>query len=79
MILRMKHINPQIQVAMLSGSESWIDNSVTEEMKEERPQQFTVHTVRGAGHHVYADKPNSFNELVNGIFEKCDKHMIEQG
>ena len=78
MILRMKDIHPQIKVAMLFGSESWIDNTVTEEMEDERPEQFTVHTVSGAGHHVYADRPYSFNKIVKGIFETCDNEMIQE-
>jgi pimeloyl-ACP methyl ester carboxylesterase len=73
MIHRMQYINAEVKVAMLFGSHSWIDNTVTEEMESERPEQFTVYTVDGAGHHVYADKPVRFNKIVKGIFETCDE------
>ena len=71
MIHRMKSINAEVKVAMLFGSNSWIDNSATEEIGEEHPEQFSVHTIR-AGHHVYADSPYQFNTIVKRIFEKCD-------
>ncbi len=73
MIHRMRYINAQVKVAMLFGSQSWIDNTVTEEIEAERPEQFIVHTIIGAGHHVYADKPFHFNKIVKAIFETCDE------
>ena len=76
MIHRMKSINAKVKVAMLFGSNSWIDNSVTEEMGEECPEQFSVYTIR-AGHHVYADSPYQFNTIVKQIFETCDNNESE--
>ena len=72
MINRIKLISPEIKVSMLLGSESWIDNAVTEEMEVECPEQFTVHTIAGAGHHVYADRPYHFNKVVNEISQASD-------
>ncbi|XP_028392461.1 protein ABHD4-like isoform X2 [Dendronephthya gigantea] len=75
MIHRMKYINAQIKVTMLFGSHSWIDNSMTEQMVKEHPNQFSTYTISGAGHHVYADQPQYFNSVMTGICESFDKQF----
>ena len=75
MLLRIKELQDHIKVAMLFGGELWVDNSMTEEMAAEMPDQFEVHTLRNCGHHVYADQPELFNQLVKSMCEIVDNEM----
>ena len=72
MMHRMDELSPQLKVSMLFGSRTWIDDVFTE-IQERRPDQFQVVTIKNAGHHVFADRPEEFNEVVKGIFMKVDK------
>lgn len=75
MIHRMKCINAQTKVTMLFGSDSWINNSMVEQMVTEHPDQFRSYTISDAGHHVYADQPQYFNSMMVGICETYDKQF----
>ena len=35
-------------------------------------QTHTTQSLEGAAHHVYADQPDDFHEIVNSICNKCD-------
>jgi hypothetical protein len=37
---------------------------------------FSHQIIRGAGHHVYADRANLFNTLVNTIAASVDQHEL---
>lgn len=74
MVLRMKYLNPEVKVSMVFGSNSWIDNSIAAQIFAElRPDQFETNVIRDAGHHIYADQPEEFNELMVGKFERVDE------
>ena len=46
---------------------------VGEAISELRPQSYVaVHRVSGAGHHVHADQPGVFNDLVNKTCSLAD-------
>lgn len=66
MIKRMHEIRPHIPITLLYGSRSWIDNSAGELIKQSGHHNYVdIQVISGAGHHVYADKPDIFNKYVN--------------
>ncbi|XP_065368437.1 (Lyso)-N-acylphosphatidylethanolamine lipase isoform X1 [Calliphora vicina] len=70
MIHRIKDVRQDIPITFIYGSRSWIDSSSGEKIKSVRGNSMVeIKTVTGAGHHVYADKPEVFNRYVN---ETCD-------
>lgn len=75
MIHRMDHLDPQIKVSLLFGSRTWLDSSVSAEMKARRPDQFNIYSIKNAGHHVFADRPDEFNKVVKGICESEDNAL----
>ena len=70
MIHRVKEIDPNIPMTILFGSRTWMDTTSGYTIKYLRSGTYVdVQIIKGAGHHIYADKPQEFNEAVNGV---CD-------
>jgi abhydrolase domain-containing protein 4 len=63
---RMKDNFPcNIPVTFLYGAKSWMDNKYGEIIKESRPSCYThIEHVSEAGHHVYADNADDFNQFT---------------
>jgi len=73
MIYRIGSVDKNIPITMIYGSRSWIDHSSGKETKERRSGCYVdVQVITGAGHHVYVDQPNKFNELVEQICQNVD-------
>lgn len=76
MIHRIKDVRHDIPMTFIYGTRSWIDSSSGEKIKAQRGDSVVdIKVVNGAGHHVYADKPDIFNRYVN---ETCDLYQIRQ-
>ncbi|XP_058976164.1 (Lyso)-N-acylphosphatidylethanolamine lipase isoform X2 [Musca domestica] len=76
MIHRIKDVRHDIPMTFIYGTRSWIDSSSGEKIKAQRGDSIVdIKVVNGAGHHVYADKPEIFNRYVN---ETCDLYKIRQ-
>lgn len=74
MIHRIKDVRSDIPITFIYGSRSWIDSSSGEKIKSQRGNNMVdIKIVTGAGHHVYADKPDVFNRYVN---ETCDIYKL---
>ncbi|KAM8713931.1 hypothetical protein ACLKA7_014140 [Drosophila subpalustris] len=77
MIHRIKDVRSDIPITFIYGSRSWIDSSSGEKIKSQRGTSMVdIKIVTGAGHHVYADKPDVFNRYVN---ETCDIYKVGSG
>ncbi|XP_037948748.1 (Lyso)-N-acylphosphatidylethanolamine lipase-like isoform X2 [Teleopsis dalmanni] len=76
MIHRIKDVREDIPITFIYGSRSWIDSSSGEKIKAQRGNSHVdIKIVTGAGHHVYADKPDIFNNYVN---ETCDLYKTNR-
>ena len=76
MIHRVADIDPDIPITMVYGARSWIDHNTAYSVKQLRPDcQVGVHIIKGAGHHVYADRPREFNVLVEEICRAVDEEV----
>ncbi|XP_032681775.1 1-acylglycerol-3-phosphate O-acyltransferase ABHD5 isoform X1 [Odontomachus brunneus] len=65
-VKRMDNLSNDIPITLLYGSRSWVDNTTGETIKEARPSSYVnVQVITGAGHHVYADKSETFNKYVS--------------
>ncbi|CAH1163557.1 unnamed protein product [Phaedon cochleariae] len=72
-VRRIDQLRAEIPITLLYGSRSWIDHSAGEIIKEKRIHNyFKLQVITGAGHHVYADKPESFNQIVLDACEYTD-------
>ncbi|XP_066142419.1 (Lyso)-N-acylphosphatidylethanolamine lipase-like isoform X1 [Euwallacea fornicatus] len=65
MVRRIDRLDSGVPITLLWGSKSWIDHSAEEIIKNKRYNSyFNLKVITGAGHHVYADKPDQFNQIV---------------
>ncbi|ESO87802.1 hypothetical protein LOTGIDRAFT_219704 [Lottia gigantea] len=79
MINRISELPSHLPMTMIYGSRSWIDRSIGHRVKYIRNDSFVdVQIVVGAGHHVYADKPEIFNNIVNRICDKIDSEAEDK-
>ncbi|KAI2805894.1 hypothetical protein RDWZM_009440 [Blomia tropicalis] len=70
MLERIGELGKHITIDFIYGSVSWIDWETGEKVKRQlspNGERVKVHVIEGAGHHVYADKPNEFNQLILDI------------
>uniref|UniRef100_A0A8D9BAX2 1-acylglycerol-3-phosphate O-acyltransferase ABHD5 n=2 Tax=Cacopsylla melanoneura TaxID=428564 RepID=A0A8D9BAX2_9HEMI len=75
MLHRVDQLAPTVPVTVVYGSRSWVDNSSGDKIKEARSKAcyVNVKSVTGAGHHVYADRADVFNKMVNDACNLSDK------
>ncbi|KAK6014799.1 hydrolase, alpha/beta domain protein [Ostertagia ostertagi] len=67
MMRRFNGIDDSVPVTFIYGSKSWIDPGPAFDIQAQRNGYVDVQIIRGAGHHVYADAPDAFNEVVQSI------------
>ncbi|XP_028326397.1 1-acylglycerol-3-phosphate O-acyltransferase ABHD5 isoform X2 [Gouania willdenowi] len=71
MLLRMEQLPSNIPITIIYGSRSNIDSNSASTIKTMRPSSHVeVKLIRGAGHYVYADQPEDFNNCVTQLCEK---------
>lgn len=74
MINRIQDMKSTVPITFLYGERSWVDNSPGETIRQLRQQGYVKnHSIKGAGHHVYADDAKTFNQLVNDACKTCDE------
>lgn len=55
----------KIPMTFIYGSNSWIDSSYGQIIKEARPNSYTnIEVIENAGHKVFSDDEKAFNQLV---------------
>ncbi|BFZ12606.1 hypothetical protein BsWGS_15645 [Bradybaena similaris] len=63
-----------LDVTFIFGARSWVDSSSGKVAKKLRPRSYVdIQVIVGAGHHVYADRPKAFNDMVQKICEAVDE------
>ncbi|XP_015516800.2 (Lyso)-N-acylphosphatidylethanolamine lipase isoform X1 [Neodiprion lecontei] len=73
-VKRMDQLKDDIPITLLYGSRSWVDNTVGDIIKQKRSNSYVnVQVISGAGHHVYADKSETFNKHILEACELCDE------
>lgn len=74
MLERLDQLAMTVPITLIYGTRSWMDNSTGEKVYAMRPEAYVdVHYVKGAGHHVHADRPDVFNEIVNQACQLVDE------
>lgn len=74
MISRIGEMREDVPITVVYGSRSWMDHTSGHSIKYLRPNSYVdIQVVKGAGHHVYADQPEAFNDIVEEVFDMVDK------
>ena len=78
MILRVGEISGNVPITVVYGSRSWMDHTSGYSVKYLRPDAYVdIQVIKGAGHHVYADQPDAFNNIVEKVYQKVDEECAE--
>ena len=78
MIQRIHELDDNIPITMVYGSRSWMDVSMGSKVKELRPHSYVdVQQIDKAGHHIYSDNSDKFNEIVGGVCNRVH-HDLQQ-
>ncbi|KAM4709568.1 (Lyso)-N-acylphosphatidylethanolamine lipase [Discoglossus pictus] len=73
MLSRIQLIPKDLPITFIYGADTWIDSSTGEKVKQERPTSYVqTLAIKRASHHVYADQPAIFNDMVEEICETVD-------
>ncbi|XP_075896911.1 1-acylglycerol-3-phosphate O-acyltransferase ABHD5 isoform X2 [Nelusetta ayraudi] len=71
MLERVDQLRQGIPITIIYGSRSSVDSNSGSTIRALRPRSHVgITTIRGAGHYVYADQPEDFN---NKVLEACSK------
>jgi len=80
MIHRLPALRKDVPITFIYGARSWIDRKPGDCIKELRENSVVdVHILRGAGHHVYADKCEEFNSYICQVSESADERSKLNG
>jgi len=73
LIHRLLDLDDSVSLTFIYGSRSWIEKAPGEFLRDcMTPGRVTVNMILNSGHHVYADKYEEFNELVQEACAKVD-------
>ncbi|EEB12421.1 Abhydrolase domain-containing protein, putative [Pediculus humanus corporis] len=75
-INRMNLLREDVPITLIYGARSWVDSSASDKIKELRSSDSYVNVIviNGAGHHVYADRSETFNKHVNEACSISDRN-----
>ncbi|GFQ68004.1 hypothetical protein TNCT_432701 [Trichonephila clavata] len=77
MIQRISQIKHDIPITFIYGARSWIDSSIGLQTRAIRENSYVdIKMIQGAGHHVYVDKAEEFNEIVCCVCTKVDNNEV---
>ena len=70
-------LSPSVPASFIYGSRSWMDSGPGYRLQSDlRTNSYVgVEVVQGAGHHVYADRPDAFNLIVTQLCAKIDANQ----
>lgn len=78
MIKRIHEIQKDVPITLIYGSRSWVDSSASEIIAKVRPDSYVKSfVINQAGHHVYADKAEEFNQIVVEACKKFEENSDE--
>lgn len=68
---RLQGLNPMVRLHVMYGAQSWMSQVTEEDFREAGVTgDVTVQYIQEAGHHIYADQHQTFNEAVNTFIDK---------
>lgn len=78
MMSRLSLLDWRVPITFVYGSRSWGNRQPGLQIKYSRLNSFVdVQVIDGAGYHVYADKPEQFNALINRVCESLENGLIQ--
>ena len=74
MLERLDVLDRKIPITIMYGTRTWFDSSTGEKIYAMRPDSYVdVHYFKDASHHIHADTPSVFNDIVNTVCDLADR------
>ncbi|XP_044745372.1 (Lyso)-N-acylphosphatidylethanolamine lipase-like [Coccinella septempunctata] len=74
LIKRIDKLDKNIPITFLYGSHTWMDSAMGPRIKQLRPDSFVdFHVVDNAGHHIFSENADHFNEIVSTTCRLADQ------
>ncbi|XP_050542632.1 (Lyso)-N-acylphosphatidylethanolamine lipase [Daktulosphaira vitifoliae] len=71
MIKRFHDIHNEVPITFIYGQDTWMDQSIADVVKKERLNGVVnIEKIPNAGHHVFADQYEKFNDIVNKVCQE---------
>ncbi|XP_023335546.1 1-acylglycerol-3-phosphate O-acyltransferase ABHD5 [Eurytemora carolleeae] len=70
MLPRLKDRDHKVPLTVMFGANSWITSIPQEEFQESSVENVEVHLISNAGHHIYADQHEQFNQILRNTLMK---------
>ncbi|XP_021358091.1 protein ABHD4-like [Mizuhopecten yessoensis] len=79
MVERIQHVLNDIPLTMIHGENSWIKRDAAYQVKELRKDSsVNIEVISDAGHHVYADESDLFNQSVQKVFDQVEHSQRQE-
>lgn len=79
MLNRIVDLDPSIPVTFIYGARSWMDQNSGRATQSILSQNHVeVFSIKGAGHHVYADRPELFHQIVKTVCGDNEEEKEEE-
>ncbi|XP_029835955.2 (Lyso)-N-acylphosphatidylethanolamine lipase isoform X1 [Ixodes scapularis] len=73
MVNRIAELHVGVPMTFIYGSKSWVDKQPGIQVQQVREEsEVDVEIIEGAGHHVFADRPDQFNDMVCKLCRNTD-------
>lgn len=73
MVNRITEMHKGVPMTFVYGSKSWVDKQPGLQVQQLREDsEVDVEIIDGAGHHIFADRPDQFNDIVSKICRNAD-------
>ncbi|XP_044747240.1 (Lyso)-N-acylphosphatidylethanolamine lipase-like isoform X2 [Coccinella septempunctata] len=73
MIRRVNKLREDLPVTILYGKNTWMDKEMGKRIQDMRPNTIDVRYIDNAGHHIYSERAELFNEIVNNVSDSVDQ------
>lgn len=73
MIRRVNNLREDLPVTILYGKNTWMDKEMGKRIKDMRPNSIDVRYIDNAGHHIYSERAELFNEIVITVSDSVDQ------
>ncbi|KAL3288209.1 hypothetical protein HHI36_002659 [Cryptolaemus montrouzieri] len=78
MIRRVNNLKLDMPVTILYGINTWMDKTMGPRIKEMRPDTIDLKFIDNAGHHIYSEQADLFNDIVINVCDSIDQKRNSQ-
>lgn len=78
MIRRVNNLKEDLPITILYGTNTWMDKTIGPRIKDMRPDTIDLRYIDNAGHHIYAERAELFNDIVIDVCHSVDRRRNKE-